>query len=200
MLLELLVALVLLAALATMMPGAFRLAQRAVSSEVNIEETARRSAVRNYLARTLARAMPVLARQERVLAVAFSGTADRVDFVTSEVAGPYGAGIYRHALHVESAVGVSRPKFRLVLELSRFWNSNEESDIQSKRLILLEATSPMAFRFYGADGRNSERSWQAEWQKAQSLPDLVELTLPGGDDAASGSLPLVVKLQLGRRG
>jgi prepilin-type N-terminal cleavage/methylation domain-containing protein len=197
-LLELLVALVLLAALATMMPGAFQLARQAQFSEEILQESDQRSSVRTYLSRAIGMAMPIFVRPEGRLAVAFSGSADGLRFVTAEAAGPFGSGVYSQTLRVERIQKSSGVKFRLLLTLSPFLGQGQEPAGAVHERLLLETATPISLRFYGNPAGNGERSWQSDWQGADALPELVEIGLPSSYEV-SGLLPLLVKPQLGRR-
>lgn len=202
-LIELMVSLILLAAVLAMLPGAFRTAQRVWSTEAEMAAETQLNATRAYLARTLATAMPLVTRRESGrIGVAFSGTADSMSFVAAARSGPNGAGLYRHTLRIESAATMPAGGVRQALVLNQTVSlaESEQDDTGGLRRVLLEAASGLRFRYFGANTAGGQREWLDAWTRGDSLPELIELTLPGPETSGRGWPPLVVRPQLGPPG
>lgn len=198
-LLELLVSLILLAAVLALLPGAFRMAHRVWSSEAEMAAESQLSATRAYLSRTMATAMPLVVRSASGrIGVAFSGTADSVSFIAPARSGPDGAGIYRHTLQAVPAARGDR--HALVLVQSMVLADPGQVVAGGSERVLLETASGLRFRYYGADRAGGQRTWRELWTRGDSLPELIELGLSGPDPSGRGWLPLIMRPQLAPAG
>ncbi len=200
-LIELMVSLILLAAVLAMLPGAFRTAQRVWSSEVDMAAESQLNATRAYLGRTLSAAMPLVTRRDSgQIGLAFSGTAGSVSFVAPARSGPEGAGLYWHTLMVQIPAPNKGDWTTLVLRQSMYPMGPNPAAGEASERTLFEAAAGLRFRFFGAEQAGGARQWREAWTRRDALPELIELSVPDADPGGRSWLPLTVRPQLGSPG
>lgn len=195
-LVELIVALAILALLASVLPGAFGIARQAWSTMMRIERLESDAAGRSFIEQRLAEALPVLvtdgsgARQP-----GFRGTARRVTFVAPSASGPAGGGLYLYSLAAEASGATDA----LVLNQSPVSAPAGARSVDPPR-ILRDGLTELRFRYFGRSADDQDRRWHDAWPDGDRLPELVEIAHAGGT-ATRGGLPfrpLIVPIRLRR--
>lgn len=185
-LIEVVVSLAILAIAMAMMPGTFRLAQRAWSSVAQIERAESWASERTFIEQRLTEAMPILvtdAGGERRLG--FAGGPSRLTFVAPSAAGPAGGGLYRWTLSVEEASATRA----LRLQQALVQGTQARHSDADERILFVGLEGPR-FRYFGATFDEGERRWLDSWPDGDRLPELVELSA-----SPSGSRPLLPRFE-----
>lgn len=195
-LIEVVVALAIVSLLMAMMPGAFAIGQRAWDTIRRIQRDDDHAAARTFIEQRLTEAMPVLvadATGQRQFG--FRGEPRRVAFIAPASSGPTGGGLYRFALHVESASAGDA----LILSQSQVAASPGATAPDAPR-VLLEAAGGLRFRYFGQPLDIADRRWHDIWPQSDRLPELVELSQSPEDVASARSRfrTLIVALRLRR--
>ncbi len=188
-LLELLVAMTLLAIVMVLLFGGLRLGTRAwESGEERSEELARLEVVQGFIRRQLSQAYPLVMpvnRAER--RISFTGRPDTLEFTTLMPAHLGVGGFHRLVLSVAAVTADGAGK-RLVMRRRLFQPGVDDSpglpDAEDEHeSVLLERISGAEFSYYGATEANEEPEWRDAWEGAPSPPLLVRLgvTFPKGD-------------------
>ncbi|HZA01424.1 MAG TPA: prepilin-type N-terminal cleavage/methylation domain-containing protein [Hyphomicrobiaceae bacterium] len=198
-LLELLVSLVLLALILSFFGGALRFSSRAWETAEALDRGASVRAMRTYLEQRLAEAMPVYERDEAGrVRIAFSGLSQELSFVSPASRGEAGAGLYRYALHLHSAVRTARTGMALALSqtLYRAEVAHPIADTSAEKLLLLENIEGVGFRYFGRKDARTPVAWHSVWTRTDALPELVEVNILLREQDARAWPPLVVELKL----
>lgn len=174
-LLELLIALTLLALLIPMLFGSFRYAYRAWDRMETSEQLAELSSVRSFLHNIIGATYPdYLGTNGRTEWVAFNGDQDSLAFVAPTPAAAGGASMSHFTLHI--AEGDHGKK--LVMDWSPEFG---EADVFEKEgvesaTILVDGLDQVFFSYYGGAG-NKAAQWNDQWTGRASLPNLVKMRL-----------------------
>jgi general secretion pathway protein J len=164
-LVEVLVALALLALVMAAATGAFRLTGAAVEAAGRRSEVAGEVALmRDVIRRQVARALPLTGPVDPETGAArslFQGTGTTLSFVVAEPPGP-GGGLVRVAFTVEPGTGGRR---RLT------WHRSPLAGGPDHTATVAEGPFDLAFAYLGSDG------WTARWQDAAAPPRLVRLSI-----------------------
>lgn len=195
-LIELIVSLAILGLILALLPGAFRLGQRAWETTARIDRSENRMAARSFLEQRLAEAVPVLIPDPTgQRQFGFEGDGRRLRFVAQSATGPAGGGLYSFDLTVEPGTGGKALVLRQLLAVgSRAGQGPGSAD----RRVLFDGLTAPTFRYFGSMQDDGDRTWHGEWQSRSLLPELVELSAGHGAGAAAGRTfqPLVVALRL----
>ncbi len=194
-LIELLVSLAVLALAMVIIPSTLRLAARASATSVELIEGSDSSTAASFIERSLSEAMPVLQRDgEGKLTIAFSGEAQRVQFVAPLANGPAGGGIYRIGLFVEPD-GAERGTVIMLRLYSHERNRSgpdAEKPLEERRL----GRAAGELRYFGVPAGKTVAEWSSSWTRTDRLPDLVEVQLtPAGADVPAAPLKVELKLR-----
>ena len=101
-LIEMLVAITILALVLAMLPGTFSLAHRTWDATAVLDQRARQDGGRSFLQARLAEAMPVFEPVGAgAVQLVFTGSAETLTFVAPSANGPQGAGLYRFTLETK---------------------------------------------------------------------------------------------------
>jgi hypothetical protein len=179
-------------------PSTLRLAQRASITSATLISGADRDVTHEFLRRTLAEALPLVEpNAEGVLALAFSGDAQSLEFVAPLANGPAGGGLYRVRLLLETPDGGSGAG--LAMQLRPLAPNSSSDGPQSLETRMLEAgLASGSFRYLGTPAGKRVPEWSETWTHGVRLPDMVELPLvPRG--AGTADAPLRVELRLRKR-
>ena len=189
-LIEMLVAITILALVLAMLPGTFSLAHRTWDATAVLDQRARQDGGRSFLQARLAEAMPVFEPVGAgAVQLVFTGSAETLTFVAPSANGPQGAGLYRFTLE-------TKPQGRgnaLVVTVAPFVlkRARDSDPIPTEEHVLYDGLTSASFRYYGRkDLRTPTSSWQTAWSRRDALPDAVELTV------ASGSSTRTILIQL----
>lgn len=177
-LLELLVAMVLLALMATLMMGGIRFGVRAWEvSDTRIEDDTRIQAVQALLRRQLNGAAPTLRAGARGIGkIEFVGRAGEIRFVTTLPAhlAPGGASLV--ALDGKVDGGTRALVMRWRPQNTGFQDRDTEDDWAEERVLIADVAD-LEFAYFGAEKPGDEPQWSDEWVDRRTLPLLVRLRL-----------------------
>ena len=167
-LVELLVALALMALLAAGLAGAFgigvRVFDRAQQLDRSWPEIAARRQLRNYLMQ----AMP--SNRQTVFPSQFTGTARRFEFVTLADApyAPDSAALRVSVIHESGLLTLSVTALDDDGAAQRTWSQT-----------LSENLNDVTIRYMSSS--ETGPTWRTDWQAQQALPLLIDITAEGGD-------------------
>lgn len=198
-LLEMLVALALLALFASALPQAYGLVRRtwAISAELsrdNPEQTARA-----FLQTRLAEATPVFDRKSEGDEIAFAGSEDSLNFVAPLIHAPKGGGLYRFRLYVgpdasgRSALLVSLEPHGPPQQRDEFNAAPPTQDVQR-----LAPAAGVRLRYFGRPAPREKAQWQSSWNRNDALPDLVEINLARENGTQMPTLAIELRLRNGQ--
>jgi general secretion pathway protein J len=180
-LIEMLVAITVLALVLAMLPGTFSLAHRTWDATAVLDQRARQDGGRSFLQARLAEAMPVFEPVGAgAVQLVFTGSAEALTFVAPSANGPQGAGLYRFTLESKpqgsagNALTVAVAPF--VLKRGR-----DTDTMPAEQHVLYDGITSASFRYFGRkDLRTATPSWQGAWTRRDALPDAVELAITSG--------------------
>ena len=191
-LLELVVAMGLLALMAVLMTSALRFgAQGFVSAQSHIEEVEEIFTVRSFLSAQLENAYPVLMAQRRTRVQSpFDGRNDNLTFV-APLPAPWSGG----GLHWISFFEETRGRAR---SLNMTWIPFEDEEAnprltsRASQAVLLDNIRDFKVEYLQVDERTGARRWRAAWLEQEDLPELIRVTLKFEDKAKFWE-PLVIE-------
>lgn len=195
-LIELIVALAILALLASMFPGAFAVGQRAWETVRRVERLDADAAARAFVEQRLMEALPVrVADAGGVRHSGFRGEARRISFIAPSASGPAGGGLYQYVLSGER----TGDRDALVLVQRPVSAAASLAPADAPR-VLREGLAGLRFRYFGRHDDDQERRWHDGWPDGDRLPELVEIGETGGTGVRGGVAfrPLLVPLKLRR--
>lgn len=174
-LIELLVALALLALAVTLMPGALRLGARAWEARNDLERASASALAMALVERRISEAMAIYERDEAGgIRLAFVGTDRSLSFIAAAANGPAGGGVYRHRLGTGDATGAG---LALAMRLYRPAETDGRQQGLSESRLLVASPATARFRYYGAIDTTSRPQWHETWSRADAFPALVEIVL-----------------------
>jgi general secretion pathway protein J len=199
-LIEVILAMGLLAALLSLLFGAFRFAgqaweageARAVTSS-NVRQA--QAFVRREIERTFAQRWREQGAQ--TARIAFEGGAEQLRFLVPH-AGARSAGLVAVSIAVQDDSTFAERRKRLVIRrevLDPTATDFDAIDAVEPRLLLDDVAS-VRFEYYGADTEQDEPAWRDTWEPKQRLPQLVRMTVTM-DNSRYVPPPLVVAIQIG---
>lgn len=193
-LIEVLVALILLALVLALLAEGLRFARATWDATARLDELAGSDAAETFLRARLAEALPLYEpRKAGTVGLLFHGARDALSFVAPAPNGPAGGGLYRYVLEVAPASG----RRVLVVKVAPYLASQGTTDAEGapqQRELIRNITS-VEFRYFGRSAIGAEPGWKADWTRTDALPELVEITV-ARDDSEGGPLSLAVELRL----
>jgi general secretion pathway protein J len=190
-LLELLIALTLLALTTSLLVAAIGSARQALSVLDRRVAHATVPAVQSVLRQLLAEARPGLESAGRAdPARAFAGEPDKVGFVSSFVPkGQYG-GLWRYEIALAGEGGAS------ALVLTQQLIRPGPAATAPLRTVVITGIDALRFRYFGAADRDGAPMWQDGWHEPSRLPRLVAVDVTFARADGRQWSPLVVALPL----
>jgi general secretion pathway protein J len=180
-LVELLVALTLLAMMTVMLFGGFRFGSRAwEASDASIDAADRIEAVQNLLRREIGEAILSPLVESQSLPPTFLGKGEEVFFLASLPAHQGSGGLYVFRLWHDR----SRIPGKLRLEWRAYRpDGAADSGKAAGTALLLEDISELSLSYHGRAAAGEVPRWTPIWTDAKRLPDLVrlEVRFPDGD-------------------
>lgn len=177
-LLEMLVALALLAMFASALPQAYGLLRKTWGTSAALSRDNPEQSARSFLLARLGEAAPVYERRSEGDEIAFSGTADSVNFVAPLAHAPAGGGLYRFRLFVgPDANGRSALQVALELQNTPLQREAFQSNTAAPDVRRLAPASALRVRYFGRPSAREKALWLDSWSRVDTLPDLVEITL-----------------------
>lgn len=173
-LVEVMLAITLVALIMAMAYGGFRAGIRATSSgEDLIEETNRMRVAHEFVRRQLSLALPLVIEDDRDETIRFEGESDRVRFVAPMPGYLSYGGPYVQELRLER----SREGVDLVFAWAML-NGYEPGDLDTvDPVALMENMAGGEFGFLGLDERGEEVYWDTYWEEPGVMPMAVSLFL-----------------------
>ena len=190
-LIEMLVAISILALVLAMLPGTFSLAHRTWDATATLDQQARQDGGRSFLLARLSEAMPVFESiGSGAVRMVFTGSAETLTFIAPSANGPQGAGLYRFSLEVKPPAGTGRNALAVVVApyVSARPQGND-ADEAEQHVLYADVTSA-SFRYYGRKELRGTPAWHTEWTRRDALPDAVELSVTSGRSARTIVIPL----------
>lgn len=187
-LVELLVALVLLALVSTMLIGTLRFAHGAwAKSDAAAERVQRTEMAMSLLRRQLENASPLTALNTDQLQIkAFSGDRSGVLFLAPPAAALAMGGLQLVWLTIEPDGAAHRIvlRWRSYDRDAESWPPAVDGGRGMAELVLGETPGDAALAYFGPDAtRNGPQQWRDAWSNMPTLPSLVRLRFAGSDTA-----------------
>jgi general secretion pathway protein J len=181
-LIEILVAISILALVLAMLPGTFNLARRTWDATAVLDHHAKRDGARSFLQARLAEAMPIFEQVGAgAMQLVFTGSADTLSFVAPSANGPQGGGLYRFTLEVKSHGAAGHDALVVTIAPHVSVRARDSDAAPVEEHVLYEDVAGASFRYYGRkDLGSSSPAWQAGWTRRDALPDAVELSITSG--------------------
>lgn len=194
-LIEVLVALAILGLVLALLPGAFRLGQRAWQTTQRLDRDDGWTAARALIEQRLAEALPAFLAEgaDGEPRFGFSGEPRRLRFIAPAPAGPTGGGLYAFDLAIEPGARGDALVLRQTLVAA-----TGRAAVPAETRNLLDGAPGLSFRYFGGISDDGTRGWVDLWPANGTLPDLVELSSSdvSGRRSAPTLWPLVVALRL----
>jgi general secretion pathway protein J len=182
-LVELLVALTVLALLVPLVFGGFRFGVRTWTRVDGIDAAGEVEIARAFLRRQIESAYPAfIAADPSALRVDFAGRRDRLAFLAPTPAAAGSAGMSRFTLHLAAADnrdGGDKRQRRLVMTWRpEFGDATAlHAAGQPPDTILVDGVARLDMAYFGAVSRSEPADWHAEWSGRLRLPSLVRIRL-----------------------
>ncbi len=199
-LVELLVAMSLLAILSGLFVNTIVLSKKMAGVSDRLLSSRELYSVENYLRRDLKQAFKVfrLDRQARALRLEFRGTSDRLELVLpANVDVEYGGLRYVSFLTDANADAgarfiTRRRPVRATVQSSR--------PVKTSEVVLLEEISKISFRYFGSqpDNGRHKSGWFDTWDSVAQIPQLVELNIVQLVEGRRVARKIVIDLPLAR--
>lgn len=199
-LIELLVALALLALMMVALPGSLQLANRAWRTSAELTARPHDEATLRFVEQRLSEALPLQeTNAEGARVMAFLGTATSLAFVAPLADGPAGGGLYRFeiAASVLEEGSIRQPRLRITRFREAGLPAGAATPTEERHLVSQPVS--LALRYFGTPPGEDTALWTTEWRHADKLPDAVEFSFPDLNPAAAIAPPRRVSLKLGRR-
>ena len=197
-LIEMLVAIVILAMVVAFLPGTFRLAHRTWDATVVLDREASMDGGRNFVQARLAEAMPIFEQgKSGSVTIAFTGANEVLSFIAPSQNGPDGGSLYRFTLDTKPTNGAHKA---LIVTLSRYLpvSSGGNPESKAEEHVLFDNVVSAEFRYFGRKELRAASSWHVEWTRRDALPDLVALHVMGGGASALVHT-MIVELRLRKK-
>jgi general secretion pathway protein J len=177
-LLELLVALILLSLIFLFLMSALQFGTNVWSGrEKEVSGTAEVLTAQNFLRRVLSEARPIMIEATRTKHryVYFIGDQNSVQFIAPLPEHLGVGGFYEIALYLTDNRGSGKR-----LEMS--WRlSSEAENSKARRVTLLDGVAQIQFSYFGRPLLLEPSRWHDDWQKWESLPDLIRIQVTFSD-------------------
>jgi prepilin-type N-terminal cleavage/methylation domain-containing protein len=193
-LIEIVVAMALLALTVALIPGSLRLGFRAMSSHGELDRTANLDLALDQMGRRIMAAVPLFQRDARGgVRVLFRGDATSLFLLAPGESGPSGAGVYRTWLvPVEAGDGEARG-LALALAPHEPGRPLEQAPGTGQRHPMATTGIAVRFRYFGAQPLRAQPDWHETWQRNDALPRLVEINARSLDPAQPYARRIVVR-------
>jgi prepilin-type N-terminal cleavage/methylation domain-containing protein len=173
-LLEMLVALALLAVIAALLVAAITSARQALNVVDRRGTQASVPAVQSVLRRLLVEARANLDVAEQAVPYrAFIGEPNKLGFVSSFVPqGQYG-GLWRYEIALDASEGAAESSALVLTQ--QLVRPVSPATGQPLRTVLINEVRALSVRYFGAEDKDSAPQWQDAWRHPYRLPRLVSV-------------------------
>ncbi len=175
-LVEVLVVLTIAVLAFALIPGTVRIGQRVMTVAADVEQSAAARRAMTVLERRIAAARPIYTSAEDGLArLMFSGTPERLRFVTALADGPQTGGLYLADVHLKTGKGNADTWLAMTLTP---YPAGEGLANAGQGVSLMRARG-LSLRYLGYDPQHNALAWRSDWTDRARLPEAVEMTVPG---------------------
>ena len=194
-LIEMLVALVLLAAMMSLLYSGVSFGLRSWDAgDANGRRVADRRIGENFLRRELTELFPMRWKDPMTLKYAFEGARDHLRFVSSRPAGVSEGGLSLVGVEVEQGAD---PRSRNLV-MRRAMPDDAAKDFgpldQSKPTILLEDVDAVSFAYFGSENDFTDPQWYDTWTFEGHIPQLVRISMRSSDGALLPTMTVHLEL------
>ena len=195
-LVELVVAMVLLAAMLLLMYGGLNFAARGWDAgDANGRRTADRRIGENFLRRELSELFPMRWKEPGSVKFAFEGEKDAIRFISSRPAGITSGGLSYVGLEVRPEGGTSK---RRNLVMRRAMLDDEQRSFApldaAEPTVLVAGVDAVTFDYFGALNDFTPPTWNDSWQWPGRVPEMIRVRIRADD----GPQPdMIVRMNLG---
>ena len=195
-LIELSVALVLLALMASVLYGSLSLAGASWDrGEAKAQQTGEMRLTEDFLRRTLTSQHPLRLHKVPDHPLYFAGTSDSLAYAAA-LPGRAGAGMYYFKLAVTSNGNSSR---LTLARVSPDYAATSPPDFGTDFSVLAESIAEVRFGYFGRDSGDADTvapTWRDRWDDPQRLPDLIRVDVKPASGAAWPTLVVEPRLAL----
>jgi general secretion pathway protein J len=196
-LIELVVAMALLATMMLLLYGGLNFALRGWDAgDANGRRTADRRIGENFLRREISELFPMRWKEPNVVKFAFEGEKDRLRFVSSRPAGISQGGLSLVGLAVEQESGASR---RRNLVMHRAMPDDEAKSFApldaAEGTVLIAGVDSIAFEYFGSENDFNPPQWGDTWKWSYRVPEIIRLRIRTDDGTAQPEM--IVRINLG---
>ena len=194
-LIELVVAMVLLATMMLLLYGGLNFSVRSWDAgDTNGRRTADRRLGENFLRRELSELFPMRWKEPNVVKFAFEGEKDHLRFVSSRPAGIAQGGLSLVGIEVQDEGRGSR-KRNLVMR--RAMPGDEQKSFApldtAEPVVLVAGVDSVSFEYFGSENDFTPPQWTDSWKWPFKMPEVVRVRIHGEE----GALPeMAVRLNL----
>lgn len=186
-LLELLVAIVLLALISVVLLNGVRFGNQVwQSAEARVDRSAARSAREDFLRRQLSRIYPVRQDTREGRRMLFKGTRETLRFIGPAPADAAVAGTYTYDLRLSND-----GRKDLVLSWSVIG-----SGAYADRIVLMHDVRSVELTYFGPVRKNRAAGWRAKWDDGEYLPRLIRMRAVAEGQPAPDAIDIVVAPRL----
>src|SRR5215475_10251221 len=147
-LMEMLVALVILALVLAFLPGAFRLARQVWTATAILDRDSNRDAGLDFLETRLAEAMPLFEPGRAGLVnILFGGSQDKLRFVAPSRNGPAGGGLYSYSIELRPRD--NQPSLLVVMVAPYFGPQPDGGPPAAEEQVMADDVIAAEFRYFG---------------------------------------------------
>jgi general secretion pathway protein J len=181
-LIEVLLAMGLLAAVLSLLFGAFRFAGQAWEAGESRAVTA--SNVRHaqmFMRREMERAFAQRWREQgaQTARIAFEGEEQSIKFMVPRAGGSRSSGLVAVSFALLDESNFERRQKRLVVQRETLDSSSTDFDKlgQAEPRALLENVASVSFEYFGTANDKDDPTWRGNWEPKQRLPQLVKVKI-----------------------
>jgi len=193
--LEMLVALSLLAILATMLFTGLRTGRLALERAGSPESELEVALTQSRLHGLLSQIHPAKTSNAPDANDVFVGDAGAVRFVSSYTAQSQISGLYECRLFLSSPSNRNGQR-RLVLTQRLRRPNNASAPVLQTQTTLLEGVAGMRIRYFGQPDRMQSATWFSSWRKPDHLPQAIEIALSFEPQSRRSWHTMIVHLRL----
>jgi general secretion pathway protein J len=196
-LLELLIAVSLLAILMALLTAGLRVGTRHMERQTErLDRSSRSVLVETFLRNELSDARPMSTHDGRTSAILFAGRENGLTFVGPSLASVAGGGLQMLSIQFETD-GPERGD--LVADWQPY-GAGDGTEGGGRRSLLLNHVNRAIFAYFGAEEPGQAPNWQSTWENQTKLPSLVRLSVEFADGELMPELVVALRLSEGANG
>jgi general secretion pathway protein J len=189
-LVELLVAVSLLALLTVVLAGGMTLAtKRFTRHPERLDRAQRIAAAQDFLLTTLADARPLLDQDTGAARIAFAGGPTQLLFLAPAPESTPEGGLVAYGLRFSPPTRGADGRLELGARLF-----DVPADAPGRTTVLLDHVAKVQLSYYGAVAREARPSWHDEWDAARALPRLARIAVAFADGTTMPDLVVALRL------